>query len=505
MIRLYDTAARDKVPLRLRAEGKLGIYVCGPTVYDMCHVGHARCYVAFDVVVRHLRRRGLDVTYVRNITDVDDKIIARAAEVGDDPLELSGRFAQAFSHDMEALGCVPPEVEPKVSDHIEDIIVLIERILDAGYAYEVGGDVYFRVGRYKPYGRLSRRNLDDLRSGARVQVDDRKESPLDFALWKTAKPGEPSWSSPWGDGRPGWHIECSAMSARYLGERFDIHGGGMDLIFPHHENEIAQSCSVAGPESFARHWMHNGFINVRTADNSEEKMSKSLGNFFTIHEVLSRHEPEALRLFLLGTQYRKPLSFELERMADGGVRFVSLEDAERRLAYAYRTLHRLQEALSVGKEPGDGEVLPVVSDFVSRFDAVLDDDFNSAAALGLTSELLTLANKLLDKPRSAPKAVRRRTLRAILDGLKHASGTLGVFGRSPGAFLAQRRATLCAAREIDPAEVERQIEARAQARKSKNFEEADRIRQALADLGVDLMDGPGGTDWRVAEEGGWGM
>ena len=500
MIRLYDTARREKVALDPLEEGKIGIYVCGPTVYDMCHVGHARCYVAFDVMVRHLRHRGLEVNYVRNITDVEDKIITRAGKVDEDPIALAARFAEEFHADMKALGNAEPDVEPKVSDHIEDIVALTGDIIDKGHAYEVDGDVYFEVGSYSPYGALSRRNLDDLRTGERVKVDERKRSPLDFALWKSAKPGEPAWDSPWGPGRPGWHIECSAMSSRYLGKTFDVHGGGMDLIFPHHENEIAQSCSVGGEGTFARHWAHNGFINVRTRESNEEvKMSKSLGNFFTIREVLERHEPEALRLFLLGTHYRKPLSFEMEWVAEDDVRFVSLDDAERRLTYTYTTLDRIRQALTVGKDLGPGQVLAPLEDFAERFHAAMDDDFNTAAAVGLTSELLTLGNRLLDQPKSAPKKVRRRTLVAILEAMELVSEVLGVFTTAPDVFLARLRDKLCAARGIDPEQVERSIEQRNEARESKDFARADAIRQELIDLGVELMDGAGVTAWRVDE------
>jgi cysteinyl-tRNA synthetase len=498
-MRLYDTARREKTAFEPRDQEGVGIYVCGPTVYDACHVGHARCYVAFDTVVRHLRNRGHRVTYVRNLTDVDDKIIARAAELGEDPLALSARYSAAFHADMAALGNLPPDVEPKVSEHIAEIVRLIERILEAGAAYQVEGDIYFEVARFPAYGSLSRRNLEDLRAGARVEVDTRKRSPLDFALWKTAKPGEPSWPSPWGEGRPGWHIECSAMSSRYLGPAFDIHGGGMDLIFPHHENEIAQSRSVDGPESFAHFWMHNGFINVRTAEGAEEKMSKSLGNFFTIQQVCAQHEPEALRLFLLGTHYRKPITFEVDARPDSTPRYVSLEDAESRLAYTYGTLARLHEALAVGKPAGPGQVLPAADGFVERFDEALDDDFNTAAALGLTSELLSLANKLLDQPKAAPKDVRRRTLEAVRDAMDHVSQAMGVFGQDPDAFLLRRRDKLCAARGIDAEQVERRLADRTAARKAKDFAEADRIRQELAAQGVEVMDSAAGTTWRVSE------
>ena len=500
MIRLYDTARREKVPLQPLEDGRLGVYVCGPTVYDMCHVGHARCYVGFDVVIRHLRASGFKVRYVRNITDVDDKIIRRAAELGEDPLELSARMAEEFHRDMRALGNRDPDVEPTVSGHIPEVVALTQRIIESGHAYPMGGDVYFEVGSFPAYGALSHRNLDELRSGARVEVDERKRNPLDFALWKAAKAGEPSWESPWGRGRPGWHIECSAMSSRYLGDRFDIHGGGMDLIFPHHENELAQSRAVAGPESFARFWMHNGFITVRTAENAEEKMSKSLGNFFTIRQVCERYEPEALRLFLLGTHYRSPIAFEVDATPGGQARFVSLEEAERRLSYSYATLARLDAALATGKPAGKGTVLPEVAGFEGRLQAALDDDFNTAAALGHLAELLTFANKLLDQPGLCPKDVRRRTLESARAGLRRAAEVLGVLAEEPQAFLTRRRDRLAAARGIEGALVERRIAERAAARQAKDFAAADQVRQELADRGVELMDGPTGTTWRIAED-----
>ena len=499
MTRLYDTARREKVEISPRQQGKLGVYVCGPTVYDKCHVGHARCYVAFDVVVRHLRGSGYQVTYVRNLTDVDDKIINRAMELGQEPLALSARFIDEFHADMAALGNLAPDVEPRVSAHIDEIIQLVQSLIAGSHAYEVEGDVYFEVGRFEPYGRLSRRNLEDLRVGARVDVDRRKRSPLDFALWKTAKPGEPSWPSPWGLGRPGWHIECSAMSSRYLGTSFDIHGGGMDLIFPHHENELAQSRAANGPDSFATYWMHNGFINVRTSEGAQEKMSKSLGNFFTIQQVLAHNEPEALRLFLLGTHYRKPIVFEVDARDDGSPRFVSLEDAEGRLSYAYGTLTRIEQALPSDKAVGPGETLPPADRFIERFDAALNDDFNTAAALGLTSELLTLANKLLDQPKAASKDVRRRTLQAVQQAFSHVSERLGVFGQDPGPYLLRRRSRLCKLRGIDAADVERLMAERTEARKARDFDRADGIRERLAHLGVELMDASGGTTWRIAE------
>jgi cysteinyl-tRNA synthetase len=499
MIRLYDTAKREKIDFQPREPGKVGIYVCGPTVYDDAHVGHARCYVAYDAIVRTLRGAGYATTYVRNITDVDDKIINRGNELGEDPLALSARYTEAFHRDMAALGNVEPEIEPKVSEHLDQIIKMIETLIERGHAYPVEGDVYYEVSSLPTYGSLSARNLDDLRSGERVAVDERKRSPLDFALWKSAKEGEPSWDSPWGPGRPGWHIECSAMSAEHLGQTFDIHGGGMDLIFPHHENEIAQTHGCYGVESFARHWLHNGFINVRTADDQDEKMSKSLGNFFTIREVSSRHEPEALRLFLMGTHYRKPLNFEIDRRG-GDVSFPSLEEAERRLAYFYRTLARLEDTLAVGKSVDDeGEVVPEIGAFAERLEQTMRDDFNTAAALGQVAELFTTTNKLLDQPKSAPKAVRRRSLQRAKASAEAIREALGLLFNQPAAYLERRRAKLCVQRSIDPAQVEQLIEQRGDARSNRDFARADELRDQLVELGIELMDRPHGTDWAVLE------
>jgi cysteinyl-tRNA synthetase len=474
---IYNTLSGAKEPFAPQTPGRVGIYVCGPTVYDMSHVGHARVYVAFDTVVRYLRRR-YEVSFVRNYTDVDDKIIKRAAEVGEPPAELAASFIREFETDMDALGVLRADVQPRVTDHIPEIVALIEKLVESGHAYSAEGDVYFAVESFSRYGRLGRRELDDMEAGARVEVDAKKRHPMDFALWKAAKPGEPAWPSPWGEGRPGWHIECSAMSAKYLGTTFDIHGGGKDLIFPHHENEIAQSEAASG-ETFARLWMHNGFVNV---DN--EKMSKSLGNFFTIREVLEKFDPQALRHLLLTTHYRSPINFS-DRL---------LHEAEARIKYVYETLARLRSNVSDGPaEPPYRE--PWVAEVVSRFEAAMDDDFNTAEAIGDLSKAFSAVNDILDHPGDADTDAR--TLRALAAGLAEIGDVLGLFTEDPEVVLARLEARRQSAAGIDPSFVEQKIAERAAARQAKDFHRADSIRDELAALGVVLKDSAGGTTWEM--------
>jgi cysteinyl-tRNA synthetase len=480
-IRLFNTMTMQKEPLEPAVPGKLGVYVCGPTVYSYVHIGNARTFTSFDVVVRYLRHRGFQVTYVRNYTDVDDKIIKAAHETGEQPVALAARFVDLFREDARALHLLEPDVSPKVSEHIPEILHIIEKLVEKGVAYEAQGDVYFSVRHYPEYAKLSKRNLDDLVAGERVQPGEQKREPLDFALWKAAKPGEPSWDSPWGKGRPGWHIECSAMSAKYLGESFDIHGGGLDLIFPHHENEIAQSEAASG-RRFARYWLHCGFLDLEGA-----KMSKSLGNVVRLRDALGKVDAEALRFFFLSTHYRHPLSF-----SDKG-----LADAELRMEYFYETLRKVDERVD-GKDFGKGALHGEPGRFLTEFESQMDDDFNTAGALGALSGLFAQMNELTDKPPVKDKAQVGRTLRALREDVRKLSGVLGLFEDEPARWLSRRRERAVAERGIDVAKVERLLQARADARKAKNFAEADRVRDELKGLGVEIMDTPGGTVWKVA-------
>ena len=456
MLSIHNSLSGRKDDFAPIADPKVRLYVCGITVYDYCHLGHARFMVVFDVVVRHLRARGYEVTYVRNITDIDDKIINRAREQGMDWRELTARFIQAMDEDTAALSLLKPDLEPRATEHMPQIVGMIARLLEKGFAYRgANGDVYYDVSKFESYGRLSGKHLEDLRVGARVAVDESKDDALDFVLWKAAKPGEPSWESPWGPGRPGWHIECSAMSTHCLGDHFDIHGGGMDLKFPHHENEIAQSEAATGVP-FANLWMHNGFVQVNA-----EKMSKSLGNFFTLRELLKEHRPEEIRYFILGSHYRSPLDFSDEH----------LKASNQGLNRLYTALRGLPAAALPPDEP-----------YTARFIAAMDDDFNTPIAI---SVLFDLAREI-------------NTLRAGDPAAAAALGTvLRVLGARLGILLqdAERWFTAAVADGLAAAEIERLIAARLEARKSKNFAEADRIRDDLLKQGIRLEDKPGGTLW----------
>ena len=468
-ITLYNTLTRQKeefVPLNPE---NVRMYVCGMTVYDYCHLGHARVLVVFDMIARWLRQHGYPLTYVRNITDIDDKIIARANENGETIGELTARFIAAMNEDSDALGVLRPDIEPKATEHIGQMIAMIEDLVANGKAYPApNGDVYYAVREFAEYGQLSGKSLDDLRAGERVDVDTNKRDPLDFVLWKAAKPGEPSWESPWGNGRPGWHIECSAMGGELFGQTFDIHGGGADLQFPHHENEIAQSCGAHGGlcghdaphaagkriNSHVKYWLHNGFIRV---DN--EKMSKSLGNFFTIRDVLKKYAPEVVRFFILRAHYRSPLNYS----------DAHLDDAKNSLARLYNTLGNVQAAEFAVREDAN--------DYTRRFFAAMDDDFNTAEAMSVLFELANEANK---------------TGSAELAGcLKALGGTLGLLQDNPQHFLQSGGEE----GGLSADEIEALIAQRKTARETKNWAESDRIRDLLAEHKILLKDGADGTTW----------
>ncbi len=481
MIRIYNTLTARKEELKPLQPGKLGIYVCGPTVYEMSHIGHGRCYTAFDVIVRYLRRH-YEVTFARNFTDVDDNIIRRAKELGESTVDLANRYADEYLTDMDALGIARPDIEPRVTGHIPQIVALIETLIEKGAAYESEGDVYYIVRGFEAYGRLGKRSIDDLESGARVEPGEQKRDPLDFALWKTAKPGEPSWDSPWGQGRPGWHIECSAMSAAHLGQTIDIHGGGKDLIFPHHENEIAQSEAAHGC-TFARLWMHNGHLNI---DN--EKMSKSLDNFFTIREVLAQFDAQAVRFFLLTVHYRSPINFSDQ----------NLIEAEERMRYLHETLARADGALGAAVSTAQAD-----ADLVARCEAAMNDDFNTPRVLAELADAFKELNSILDGAGAAGEAGdlddgTRARLTALRAAVSDIGSFMGLFEESPEEVLQRMEARKRSEGGIDESQVAALIEARIQARADKDFARADQIRDELAAMGVTIKDSPTGTTWTAS-------
>jgi cysteinyl-tRNA synthetase len=487
---VFNTLGNRKEPFVPISPGKVKVYVCGVTVYDLCHIGHARANIAFDVIVRYLRYRGYEVTFVRNFTDIDDKIIHRANREKTDFRTISNRYIQAFYEDFDRMGLVLPDAEPRATEHITDIVALIERLIAGGKGYVVDGDVYYSIRGFEEYGKLSGKNTEELLSGARVEVDERKRDPLDFALWKASKAGEPSWDSPWGPGRPGWHIECSAMAQKYLGDYFDIHGGGKDLVFPHHENEIAQSEGATG-KPFVRYWIHNGFVNV-----DSEKMSKSLGNFFTLRDVLSRVKPDVLRFFFVSSHYRSPIDYS-DR---------SLAEAKAGLDRLYRVKEKAEACSSAGHGASsvpEGDDFAALRDAPARFGEAMDDDFNTAAALGHLFEAVRALNRL------APADIARETERAgrFLAGyalIEPLFGVLGLLRSSSGEYF---RIDISISESIvgsdstkssilSKEEILRRIEARNAARAKKDFAEADRIRQEFDALGILLEDTKAGTKWK---------
>jgi cysteinyl-tRNA synthetase len=474
-LRLHNTLSGAIEPLVAARAGEVGLYVCGPTVYDRCHLGHARSFIVFDVLVRYLRFSGQQVRFVRNITDIEDKIIKRANERGITAQALAEQYVGTFHDDLAALGCVMPDVEPRATDHLPEMIAMIERLIANGLAYPMAGDVYFAVGKFAGYGKLSKRKLDDLQAGARVEVDERKRDALDFALWKAAKPGEPSWESPFGPGRPGWHIECSAMSVKYLDQPFDLHGGGEDLVFPHHENEIAQS-EGAGGKPFVRHWVHHAFVRI-----NDEKMAKSLGNFLTIEETLKRVPAEAMRLFLAGTHYRSPLDFSEQGLGDAG----------RACGRIHETLARLEEARGGAAAPAGGETPAAVQRFRDDFTAAMDDDLNSPRALGVLFDQVREINRVLD-------AGEREHLAAHHRVFADCAAVLGILRLPAARYLEDAKSRHLVESGIDPAEIERLIAERNAARKGRDFKRADEIRADLLARGIVLKDGADGTTWSKA-------
>ncbi len=466
MLHIYNSLTRKKELFKPIDADNVRMYVCGMTVYDYCHIGHARVLVVFDMVYRYLRHLygGEHVTYVRNVTDIDDKIIKRAQEKGETYTDLTSHFIAAMHEDARALGVRPPSGEPRATASMEQIISMIQILMEKGYAYKgSNGDVFYDISRFSPYGRLSGKRIAELRSGERVAVEEAKDDPLDFVLWKAAKPGEPCWDSPWGKGRPGWHIECSAMSTHCLGDHFDIHGGGLDLQFPHHENEIAQSEAATGCK-FVNYWMHNGFVRV-----DDEKMSKSLGNFFTIRDVLQQYDAEVVRYFILASHYRSPLNYSDQQ----------LDNARAALITLYTSLRDLDLPV----EPGD-----VVSNSTAqRFYAALNDDFNTPEAMAVLFELAREINRLQSGGQTA-EAVRQGAI------LRQLGGLLGLLQNSPQRFL--QHGGVVGVPALDDEQIEQQIAARNRAREAKQWAEADRIRDALKTKGVILEDDAGVTRWR---------
>lgn len=471
-LKIYNTLTRKKEEFVPLTPNKVNMYVCGITPYDECHLGHARAAVVFDVVYRYLNYLGFGVTYIRNFTDVDDKIIKKANDTGVTCQTVSEKYIQSYTEQMTRLGVQTPTCEPKATEHIQEMIFHIQKLIDRGMAYVSGADVFYEVRKFSSYGKLSQKKIDELESGARIEVDERKKDPLDFALWKSAKPGEPEWESPWGKGRPGWHIECSAMSSKYLGDQFDIHGGGRDLSFPHHENEIAQSEGATGKEPFARYWMHNGFVNINS-----EKMSKSLGNFLSIPKILEEWEPEVVRYFLLSANYGSPIDYTPDAMSN----------AQEALTRFYEALNRLEKT-----ETGE-DVLPEFS-LQEILEIPLNDDFNTTQVIGKIFEYVRELNRFLDQGKYPSES----SLNEFKASLQKVTSVLGFFGQDPQVFLDIQKTKALQSSTISEEEIQRLIIERREARKSKNFKRSDEIRDQLAAQGIVLKDSPDGTtSWEV--------
>ena len=488
-IKLYNTLSGKKEEFVPVTPGRVNMYACGVTVYDYSHIGHARGAVAFDVIQRYFRRRGFQVKYVRNFTDVDDKIINRARDEGISAADVAHKYIDAFQEDMRRLGVGRADVEPLATEHIKEMVEVIRRLIEKGHAYAVDGDVYYRVKSFASYGKLSKRNLDDMLAGARVDVDERKEYALDFALWKASKPGEPAWDSPWGPGRPGWHIECTAMGFKHLGETFDVHAGGKDLIFPHHENEIAQSEGYSD-KPFVKYWLHNGFVNI-----NQEKMSKSLGNFFTIRDILDKYDAEIVRLFLLSTHYRSPIDFSDANLKDaraGLDRFYTMKEAITGFLAGKKGVDARPETVI---EAGDRPLFEKIQNLPQAFDEAMDDDFNTAQAIGILYDLVRDVNKFLAELAQKNEQAATIILAAARSSFDDVSRTLGIFLREPEEWFQEARLGEHKI-ALSVEQIEEYIHLRNVARENKDWPEADRIRKVLDDAGVALFDRSGGTVWK---------
>ncbi len=463
---IYNTLSGKKEKFIPIKKNRVSMYVCGPTVYAPCHVGHARSVIVFDVIARYFKTLSYNLKYIRNFTDIDDKIIKKANETKSDAKSIAEKYIKEFYEDMDALNVKRADVEPKATEHIEEIIELINILIEKKAAYEMEGDVYFKVKSFEDYGKLSGRNLEDMQAGARIDIDKRKKNPFDFALWKSAKKGEPYWISPWGKGRPGWHIECSAMSRKYLGETFDIHGGGKDLIFPHHENEIAQSEKAFGG-GFAKYWIHNGFVNI-----NKEKMSKSLGNFLTVKDMLEKYHPDSVRLFLLSNHYRSPIEFSDENIkrADAGVEKI------------YALAKRITENNIVSENKNTGE-------YFKLFCEAMNDDFNTAKGIGELFNAVKSLNKLLDEKKKSEDIIR------IKNDIEKISNILGILSDEPSLFFEKKNCARLKKENINAELIERLISERNKARESKDWAKADQIRDRLSEMNIVLKDSSEGTSW----------
>ncbi len=484
-IRIYNTLTGKKEPLEPLEPHHVKLYVCGITSYDYCHIGHARSSLAFDMIVKYLRYRDYKVTYVRNFTDIDDKIIKRAAEQNTTSSELANRFIDEFYVDMDRLGIDRPNLEPKATEHIPEMVAIISELIEKGMAYQSGNDVYYAVDSFPEYGKLSHRNLDDMQAGARISVNEMKNNPMDFVLWKGSKPGEPKWESPWGEGRPGWHIECSAMSRKYLGDTFDIHGGGKDLIFPHHENEIAQS-EGANCCQFVKTWIHHGFVTIR-----DEKMSKSLNNFLTIRDLLEHYHPEILRFFVFSTQYRNPLDFSENAM----------QDATAGLERLYACIRNIDSITTEGNSAVESVVsakdAKKLDDIEQRFQQAMDNDFNTAQAQSVLFDTAKILNRIVPLLPDEPAAADVQLLKTTRDLMKNLAGIMGLLCEDAALFLDSQKQKMLVGVDIDEATINACISERLAARADKNWARSDEIRDELLAHNIELKDGPEGTSWSV--------